>query len=42
MLQQLITACVTLDGPSESEAGAILKINLTAIAKPWLWMQGPG
>ena len=30
-----LTACVTLDGPSESEAGAILKINLTAIAFNW-------
>ena len=30
-----LTACVTLEGPSESEAGAILKINLTAIAFNW-------
>jgi len=30
-----LTACVTLDGPAESEAGAILKINLTAIAFNW-------
>jgi alanine racemase len=30
-----LTASVTLDGPSESEAGAILKINLTAIAFNW-------
>jgi len=30
-----LTACVTLDGPLESEAGAILKINLTAIAFNW-------
>jgi alanine racemase len=30
-----LTACVTLDGPPESEAGAILKINLTAIAFNW-------
>jgi alanine racemase len=30
-----LTACVTLDGPSESEADAILKINLTAIAFNW-------
>jgi alanine racemase len=30
-----ITACVIRDGPSESEAGANLKINLTAIAFNW-------
>ena len=30
-----LTACVALHGPSESEAGAILKINLTAIAFNW-------
>jgi len=30
-----LTACVTLDGPSESEADAILKINLNAIAFNW-------
>jgi alanine racemase len=30
-----LTACVVVDGPSESEAGAILKINLTAIACNW-------
>jgi alanine racemase len=30
-----LAACVTLDGPSEGEAGAILKINLTAIASNW-------
>jgi alanine racemase len=30
-----LTACVALDGPSASEAGAILKINLTAIAFNW-------
>ena len=30
-----LTACVALDGPSESEAGAVLKINLTAIAFNW-------
>jgi len=30
-----LTAGVTFDGPLESEAGAILKINLTAIAFNW-------
>jgi alanine racemase len=30
-----LTAGVALDGPSESEAGAILRINLTAIAFNW-------
>jgi alanine racemase len=30
-----LTACVVLDGPSESEAGAVLRINLTAIAFNW-------
>ena len=30
-----LTACVTRDGPVENEAGAILKINLTAIAFNW-------
>ena len=30
-----LTACVALHGPSESEVGAILKINLTAIAFNW-------
>jgi alanine racemase len=30
-----LAACVTLDGPSEGEAGAILKINLTAIVSNW-------
>jgi alanine racemase len=30
-----LTAHVVLDGPSESEAGAILKINLTAIGFNW-------
>src|ERR1700724_762268 len=30
-----LTAYVALHGPSESEAGAILKINLTAIAFNW-------
>jgi hypothetical protein len=27
-----LTACITMEGPSESEAGAVLKINLTSIA----------
>jgi alanine racemase len=30
-----IAACVTLDGPSESETGAILKVDLSAIASNW-------
>jgi alanine racemase len=30
-----LTACVDLDGPSENETGAVLKINLTAIALNW-------
>ena len=31
-----LTACITVDGPSESEAGAVLKINSTAIASAQL------
>jgi alanine racemase len=30
-----MTACVILDGPPESETGAVLKIHLTAIASNW-------
>jgi alanine racemase len=30
-----LTACVAREGPSESEAGAILAINLTAVAFNW-------
>ena len=30
-----LTACVKLDGPSESEADAVLKVNLSAIAFNW-------
>ena len=30
-----LTECVVMDGPSADEAGAILKINLTAIAFNW-------
>jgi alanine racemase len=30
-----LTACVTVDGPSESEADAVLKVNLNAIAFNW-------
>src|SRR5262249_17624838 len=30
-----LTACLALDGPAETEAGAVLKINLTAIACNW-------
>jgi alanine racemase len=31
-------ACVTVDGPAEAEACGVLKINLTAIASNWEWL----
>ena len=33
-----LAACVTLDGPAEAEACGVLKINLTAIASNWEWL----
>ena len=33
-----LAACATLHGPPESQAGGILKINLTAIASNWEWL----
>ena len=35
-----LTARVTLDGPSESEADAVLKVNLSAIAFNWERLRG--
>jgi alanine racemase len=35
-----LTASITLDGPSESEADAVLKVNLSAIAFNWERLKG--